>query len=169
LKNLLFAALAFVAVANTALADAVIVVRPAIGSGAAGILPQNAFSATGAPSNPSNPTNPTNPSNPTTPTGPTVFTSVGFSSGATTSVIDGKLGMLREYPMPSGNPYCEVVDSSAKNLKSVMAPGYYPGGGSNTPAIMFNPKKAGVYKIVVSCGQNDLNHSPAVQFNLTID
>jgi hypothetical protein len=169
LKNLLLAALAFVAVANTALADAVIVVRPAIGSGTAGILPQNAFSATGAPSNPSNPTNPTNPSNPTTPTGPTVFTSVGFSSGATTSVIDGKLGMLREYPMPSGNPYCEVVDSSSKNLTSRMAPSYYPGAGTNTPAIMFNPKVSGVYKIVVSCGQSKQSHSPAVQFNLTVN
>lgn len=168
MKNFLLAALALVAVANTALADAVIVVRPAIGSGTAGILPQNAFSASGAPSTPSNPSTPTNPTTPTTPTGPTVFTSVGFSAGAA-SDIDGKVGMLREYPMPFGNPYCEVVDSSGKTLKSVMDPSYYPGGGSNTPAIMFNPKKTGVYKIVVSCGQTNKSHNPAVQFNLTVN
>ena len=168
MKNLLLAALALVAVANTALADAVVVVRPAIGSGTAGILPQNAFSVTGAPSTPSNPTTPTNPGGPTTPTGLTVFTSVGFSAGAA-SDIDGTLGSLREYPMPFGNPYCEVVDSSPKSMKSLMDANYYAGGGSNTPAIMFKPKKVGVYKIAVSCGQSPVSHSPTALFNLTVN
>lgn len=163
MKKSLLAALALFAVANTALADSVIVVRPPIGSGAAGIIPQNAFTAGGAP------TVPSNPSTPTAPNTSIVFTSVGFSSGVTTRVIDGMLGMQREYSMPWGNPYCEVVDSSAKNLTSIMGPEYYPGAGSNTPSIMFNPKVVGVYQIVVSCGQNSQNHNPAVQFNLTVN
>jgi hypothetical protein len=165
LKKLLFATLALFAIANTALADSIIVVRPAIGSGTAGVLPQAAFPGT---STPSNPTTPTNPTNPATPTGPTVFSSIGFNSGGTTGDIEGTVGVDNEYAMPWGNPYCEVVDSSGKSLKSRMTPAYYQGFGSNTPAIMFKPNSVGVYKIVVSCGQSSQSHSPAVQFNLTV-
>lgn len=163
MKKLLLAALALVAVANTALADSIIVVRPAIGTGTAGVLPQHAFSATNTPSNP------TGPTNPTTPTGSTVFSSVGFNSGQPTQDIDGFVGSDREYAMPWGNPYCGVVDSSSNNLTSRLTVSYYPGFGSNTPAIMLTPKTVGVYKIVVSCGQDDTNHSPAAQFNLTVN
>jgi hypothetical protein len=162
-KKLLLASFVALATAHAAFADPIIVVRPSIGSGTAGVLPQNAFAATSTPSNP------TTPTTPTTPVGPTVFTSVGFNSGQATQNVDGNVGSDREYGMPWGNPYCQVVDSSSGNLKSRMTVGYYPGAGSNTPTIQINPKAVGVYKIVVSCGQGSQSHSPAVQFNLTVN
>ncbi len=70
--------------------------------------------------------------------------------------------------MPWGNPYCTVIDSASNDRNSKMFFSYYPGAGQNSPAILIRPYEAGVYEIVVSCGQSQSTHSPAAQFSIVV-
>lgn len=172
MKNIVAAVVVLLATQVAAYADPIIVVRPAIGAGSAGVLPQNAFAA--APANPSTPAPPvTVPTPPVTAPAPSViFTSTGYSANLPVRKFTTDLNAQREYHTPGyldGVYYCGIVDDSGKTLSSKLYVSYYPGAGSNTPAILLQPLKTGMLRLVMKCGPSSSNASPVEKFEVTVE
>lgn len=163
MKSIIAACILAITASVAAFADPIYVIRPALSSKK--VLPQTAFGAT-TPATPPV----TTPPPTTTPAPSTVFTSTGY--GANLPVRSVSQSGQREYHTPGSSDgvyYCAMVDDSGKTLSKKMTFTWYPGSGTNTPAILLNPLVKGLFKLVLTCGESKAKSVPVEKFEVTVN